>query len=77
MAPVRRMHGSGLSSARERNEWAEYAAGTYTLFGGVRAYGIRGTIRNWITSLYPDTFPRDRIGPERAGARPASGGARY
>ncbi len=62
------MYSSGLSLTWERNEWAESAAGTYTPFGGARAYGILDTIRYWITQLYPDTFPWDRIRVEKGRA---------
>ncbi len=61
----------------ERNEWAEFAAGTYTPFSGARAYGILGMIRHGITQLYPSTFPWDRNGVEHACARPVFGGTRY
>ena len=71
------MYNSGLSSTWERNEWAGSAAGAYTPFGGARAHGILGTIWHWITQLYPDTFPWDRIGAERARARPVFWGACY
>ncbi len=71
------MYGSDFSSTGERNEWARSAAGTYTPFGGARAHGILGAIRYWITQLYPDTFPWDRIGAEYAHARPALWGTRY
>ncbi len=71
----KRARGSGLSPARERNEWGEHAAGDYSSFGGTRSPGLLGTIRCWITRLYPDTFPWDRLGAGRARARPAFGGA--
>ncbi len=44
---------------------------------GARARSMFGTSRRWLTQLYPNTFPWDRIGAERARARPVFGGTHY
>ncbi len=73
----KRAHGSGLSFTWESNEWAGHVAGAYCRFGGARSPSTHGTIRYLITQLYSNAFHWDRIGAERARARPILGGTRY
>ncbi len=71
----RRAHSSGLSSTWGRNEWIRNAAGAYPPSGRVSSLGILSTVWHMTGWLYPFPFPWDRIGAERAHAKPVFGGA--